>query len=157
MGRRQMASASLVVMVLLAVFSGLFYLIGKTAAPRPPAAEVSVPVLQIPVVEASVPPPPPAKATEADSEKPEQPPKPLSAEPVTGSVYLQIAAVEKGISAIIAEGLRAHGLDAFVAPGPSERIFRVLIGPLPNPEAYQQAKQIVDDAGLSTFARRYQQ
>ena len=58
------------------------------------------------------------------------PEAPLFAEPKAGSVYIQMGAVEKGVSVIFAEGLRKRGLPAFVAPGPSEKIFRVLIGPL---------------------------
>jgi cell division septation protein DedD len=46
-------------------------------------------------------------------------------------------------------------LAAFVAPGPSEKIFRVLIGPLADPAAYMKAKETVDQIGLSTFARKF--
>jgi cell division protein FtsN len=47
-------------------------------------------------------------------------------------------------------------LDSFVAPGPTEKTFRVLIGPFPNAEAYQKAQNVVDQIGLASFARRYQ-
>jgi cell division septation protein DedD len=60
------------------------------------------------------------------------------------------------MATILAEGLRSHGFDAFVAPGPSEKIFRVLIGPLPDPESFRQAKAAVDAIELSTFARKYE-
>jgi cell division septation protein DedD len=83
------------------------------------------------------------------------PEPPLFAEPKAGSVYIQMGAVEKGVSVIFAEGLRKRGLPAFVAPGPSEKIFRVLIGPLPDPAAYVKAKDAVDRIGLATFARRF--
>jgi hypothetical protein len=66
-----------------------------------------------------------------------------------------MGAVEKGVAVIFAEGLRKHGLVSFVAPGPSEKIFRVLIGPLPDPASYVKAKDVVDKIGLSTFARRF--
>ena len=66
-----------------------------------------------------------------------------------------MGAVEKGVAVIFAEGLRKHGLTSFVAPGPSEKIFRVLIGPLADPQAYVKAKDVVDQIGLSTFARRF--
>ena len=55
-----------------------------------------------------------------------------------------MGAVEKGMATILTEGLRSHGFDAFVAPGPSDKIFRVLIGPLPDPEAFRKAKAAVD-------------
>lgn len=164
MGRRQIASVSLLVIVLLAVFSGASYVIGKSLAPAPPPK----PVLE--AMAATVPDPPPAPLAQATpAPAPAAAPvaatpelkadgsKPLYADPAPGSMYVQTGAVEKGVAVVIAEGLRTHGLDAFVAPGPSDRIYRVLIGPLPDTQSYQQAKQIVDDIGLATFARRYQQ
>jgi hypothetical protein len=47
-----------------------------------------------------------------------------------------------------AEGLRTHGLAAFVAAGPNDRIFRVVIGPLPDDTAYQRTQSIVDRTRL---------
>lgn len=82
--------------------------------------------------------------------------QPLFGEPESGKVYIQMGAVEKGMATILAEGLRSHGFDAFVAPGPTDRIFRVLIGPLPDPESFRQAKAAVDAIELSTFARKYE-
>jgi hypothetical protein len=72
-------------------------------------------------------------------------------------MYIQMAAVEKGVAVIFAECLRSHGLEAFVAPGPNDRIFRVVIGPLPDDAAYKKAKTVVDAIGLSTFGRRYEE
>ena len=82
---------------------------------------------------------------------------PLFASPVPQAIYIQVGAVEKGVAVILAEGLRKHALDSFVAPGPSEKTFRVLIGPFPDAEAYQKARSIVAEIGLANFARRYQQ
>jgi cell division septation protein DedD len=69
-----------------------------------------------------------------------------------------MAAVERGVAAVFAEGLRAHGLTAFVAPGPTDtpRIFRVLIGPVTDTQAYTADKIELDKIGLSTFMRQYQ-
>jgi cell division septation protein DedD len=67
-----------------------------------------------------------------------------------------MAAVEKPIAAVFAEGLRRHGLQSFVGPGPKENLYRVLIGPLPNPAAYTRAKEELDKMGLTTFVRRYE-
>jgi cell division septation protein DedD len=62
------------------------------------------------------------------------------------------------VAAVFAEGLRAHGLTAFVAPGPTDtpRIFRVLIGPVTDTQAYTADKIELDKIGLSTFMRQYQ-
>jgi cell division septation protein DedD len=81
---------------------------------------------------------------------------PIFADPTAGAVYLQMGAVEKGMAVIFAEGLRKHGFNAFVAPGPSEKIFRVLIGPLPDPDSFRRVKDAVDAIDLGTFARKYQ-
>ena len=78
-------------------------------------------------------------------------------EPKPGAVYLQMGALDHGMAVIMAEGLRKHGFDASVAPGPSEKIFRVLIGPLPDAQAFARAKAEVDSIELGTFARKYQQ
>ena len=68
-----------------------------------------------------------------------------------------MGAVEKGIGLIFAEGLRKHGFDAFVAPGPNDHIFRVLIGPLRTPQEYERTKQAVDQLGIGTFGKKYVQ
>jgi hypothetical protein len=93
---------------------------------------------------------------ESNAQPPRYDEPPIFAQPQPGALYLQMGAVDKGVGIVLAEGLRKHGFTAFVAPGPSEKIFRVLIGPLPNLEAYTRAKAEVDAIDLNTFARRYQ-
>ena len=72
------------------------------------------------------------------------------------SVQFYVSSGPGSIHRILAEGLRSHGFEAFVASGPSEKVFRVLIGPLPNPESFRQAKAAVDAIDLTAFARRYE-
>jgi hypothetical protein len=146
LGRRQVASLLFVASIVLMICIAASYVAGKAMAPK-----------ALPVA--------PAAAIAAVAREPEPPPivlnqepvpeAPLFAEPKAGSVYIQMGAVEKGVAIIFAEGLRKHGLTAFVGPGPSEKIFRVLIGPLPDPPAYVKAKEVVDQIGLATFARRF--
>ena len=81
---------------------------------------------------------------------------PLFANPQAGALYLQMGAVDKGIAVVLAEGLRRHGFNSLVAPGPSEKIFRVLIGPFATQEDFKRAKAEVDAIDLGTFARRFQ-
>ncbi len=121
------------------------YVAGKAMSPRTVAA-ASAPAAVI----AREPEPPPIILNQEPV-----PEAPVFSEPRAGSVYIQMGAVEKGVAIIFAEGLRKHGLPAFVGPGPSEKIFRVLIGPLADPPAYVKAKDVVDQIGLSTFARRF--
>jgi len=57
---------------------------------------------------------------------------------------------------LLTEGLRSHGFDSFVAPGPNDKLFRVLIGPLPDPATFRQAMVSVNAMDLASFARKYQ-
>jgi len=175
LGKRQLAGVLFVAIVILVVFSALSYLAGKAASPKkatflPPPTPVlqsTVTIPQATIVKAED--LPPAVATQNRDAAPALSPAPISpgapastpapplfANPATGAVYLQMGAVEKGIAVIFVEGLRRRGFEAFAAPGPNEKIFRVLIGPLDH-ESYAHAKDILDSIGLSTFARRYQQ
>jgi cell division septation protein DedD len=153
LGRLQVASWLFVSVIAIAVCGCLAYLMGETvAAKRAAQAAVVAPapaVAPLPAVlpEASLLPTaePSTKSTHA-----------LVGEPEVGKVYLQVGAVERGMAVILAEGMRTHGFDSFVAPGPSDKIFRVLIGPLPDPDAFRAAMVRVDALDLATFARKYQ-
>ncbi len=149
LGRRQLASVLFVATVIVAVLSSLGYLAGKSLAPAPKTVEV-IRTVSVPVVETPL-------ALYADPVAPVKADPPIFADPRQGPLYLQMGAVEKGIAVIFVEGLRKHGFDAFVAPGPNENIFRVLIGPLADEKAFEKAKSGADAIGLGTFARRYQQ
>lgn len=171
LGRAQIASWIFVGLTAIAVCSSLAYLAGKSApvkkvlssvspapeskpAPSPsPQPSQPAPPEALPAASIVVPPKTDLQTLLKTAAKP---PQSLFAEPETGKVYIQMGAVEKGMAMILAEGLRSHGFDAFVAPGPSDRIFRVLIGPLPDPEAFRQAKAAVDAIDLATFARKYE-
>ncbi len=161
-GRRQMASTGLVLMVVLACFSGIFYLIGRSAgtklsAPEPSAATAaSLTQTDAPVTAASDPvvkaPATLARVTNPDASKPQAP---LFGEALAGNVYIQVGAIEKGLAGIWAEGLRTHGLDSFVATGRNDKEWRVLVGPLPDPQSFRRAKDTLDKLGVNTFGRRY--
>jgi cell division septation protein DedD len=152
LGKQQMAGVLFVATVMLVVISAVSYLAGKGLSPAPLKEPEPAPMA------AAAPAPVPAVILEKPATLPAiQPEAPLFSEPDPGATYLQMGAVEKGIAIIFAEGLRKHGLDAFVAPGPHEKIFRVLIGPMADPQAYERAKNIVDQIGLTTFGRKYEQ
>jgi cell division septation protein DedD len=145
LGRRQVASLLFVASIVLMICVAAAYMAGRSMSPKASPVVASV-------VEAREPDPPPIVLNQEPMPVHEPP---LFADPKAGSVYIQMGAVEKGVSVIFAEGLRKRGLPAFVAPGPSEKIFRVLIGPLPDPAAYIKAKDTVDQIGLATFARKF--
>jgi cell division septation protein DedD len=119
----------------------------STPAPAP------APVVSTPVQATPNPAPSPREWSGAAAPSDESP---LFATPQTGALYLQMGAVDKGIAVVLAEGLRRHGFHSFVAPGPTEKIFRVLIGPFATQADYARAKAEVDAIDLSTFARRFQ-
>jgi cell division septation protein DedD len=183
LGRRQVASLLFVGTVIVVIASAMSYLAAKALAARdagldsptklsfapPPAAtenNAAIPAVDATIIKAAdlkgmenlnavergVAP----SGTVPRPQAAEQPDAPLFSEPLPGAVYIQMGAVEKGIAIVLTEGLRKRGFEAFVAPGPNEKIFRVLIGPLADPASFQRAKDGVDDLGLSTFARRYQ-
>jgi cell division septation protein DedD len=163
LGRAQIASWLFVGVIAVAVCSSLAYLGGETIATKKTARPAGVPPAVIPVPASTSPALPqasilvPPKTDLASIVKPaNKPAAPLFAEPEAGKVYLQIGAVERGMAMILAEGLRSHGFESFVAPGANDKIFRVLIGPLPDPQAFRQAMLAVDALDLSNFARKYQ-
>jgi cell division septation protein DedD len=165
LGRAQIASWLFVGVIAVAVCSSLAYLGGETIATKKAArvAAVTSPVNPVPapvstpaqLPQASILVPPKTDLASLVKTTHKSAP-PLFADPATGAVYLQIGAVERGMAMILAEGLRNHGFDSFVAPGPNEKIFRVLIGPLPDPQAFRQAMAAVDALELAIFARKYQ-
>jgi cell division septation protein DedD len=156
-GRRQVAGILFLLLVAVAVCSGGSYLAGKAISARVEPAEQEIKIEQpaapsasapAPMLEASIVPPPTAPKPAAEA--------PLFASPNPQAIYIQVGAVEKGVALILAEGLRKHALDSFVAPGPTGKTFRVLIGPFADADGYQKARNIVAEIGLDNFARRYQ-
>jgi cell division septation protein DedD len=152
-GPPQMAALAFLAIAAIALFSGFSYLAGKAMQADP------LPPIQLKLAQPQLPEPSigdqfasyagttlPPKAQDA----------PIFSDPAPGKSYIQMAAVEKGVAAVFAEGLRAHQLTAFVAPGPSPTIFRVLIGPVSDTQAYKATKQELDKIGLSTFMRQYE-
>ena len=165
LGRAQIASWLFVGVVAVAICSSLAYLaaekIGaKKIAVISRAAALSVPVAPPPVAaSAEVPQASIMVAPKTDLAsllKNPKPASPLFADPEMGKVYIQIAAVERGMAMLLTEGLRSHGFDSFVAPGPNEKVFRVLIGPLSDPASFRQAMVTVNAMDLANFARKYE-
>ncbi len=155
LGRAQIASWLFVGIIAIAICSSLAYLVGERVAadnaatlsmPAPPPAPAAPPISATPNL---------PQASILVREDP-RPAAPLFSEPETGKVYIQIGAVERGMAMLLTEGLRGHGFDSFVAPGPNDKLFRVLIGPLPDPAAFRQAMVTVNALDLASFARKYE-
>lgn len=171
LGRRQIASTGLLLTVAVAFFSGVSYLIGKSTVVKAPAAaaqaaETAQPSAT-PASRETPPPAPPMTKEQAAKEQAQAPQPgtqlvqlssaPLFAQEVNGETYLQVGVIEKGVAMLWAEGLRTHGLDAFVAPGPNDMLWRVVIGPLPTQEAYRSAKTTLQNFGITAFGRVYKE
>jgi len=146
MGRRQVAALAFLTLVLVVACSGGAYLAGKAISAREVPVQPVIKFEPAPGPSASVALPAPKPSAEA----------PLFADPNPKAIYIQVGAVEKGVAIVIAEGLRKHALDSFVAPGPSAKTNRVLIGPFADAQAYQKARNVVAEIGLDNFVRRYQ-
>jgi cell division septation protein DedD len=95
-------------------------------------------------------------ATAAPKPEPPMPmPEPLLAEPMPGEVYLQVAAVGRGVADVFAEHLRRKGFSTCVVTGPDETTFRVLVGPVSGSESLSDTKAALDAGGFHPFVRRY--
>jgi cell division septation protein DedD len=158
-GRAQIASWLFVGLVVVAICSSLAYLAGETITAKKTTARVAA-VTTLASAAATLPQASILVTPKTDlnsmAKTASKPAPALFAEPEIGKVYLQIGAVERGMAMLLTEGLRSHGFDSFVAPGPNEKLFRVLIGPLPDPESFRQAWAAVGALDLASFARKYQ-
>jgi hypothetical protein len=149
LGRRQVASLSLVVLTGIAAFTALAYMVGKSSAAPMKEKAVIVQTPPAPTPKSAIP------APEAPKIDPSIAEAPLFGAPEKGPLYIQLASVERGFATLMVHGARNLGFPAFVAAGASPSVYRVLSGPFPNKESYEKAKATFQAAGLDTFTRKY--
>jgi len=141
LGRRQVASVSLLAIIAVGIFTTAAYMAGKGKAPvvatAPAPAPAPVPVAA-PVV---------AKAPVAEA--------PLFDAPAKDGLYIQLGSVERGFAILMVHGARKVGYPAFVATGTNPNVFRVLVGPFQDKVAYETAKGMFTSMGLDPFTRQY--
>ncbi len=152
LGRRQVASVSLVALIALGIVTTAAYMAGKSTVP---AVAESVTPKQIetipqapkaePIVNAETPTPPAAAPAEV----------PLFGIPEKDHVYIQLGSVERGFALLMVHGARKIGYTAFAAGGSNPNVFRVLVGPFDDKAQYQIAKALFSSMGLDTFSRKY--
>jgi hypothetical protein len=70
-------------------------------------------------------------------------------------LYLQVSATTLGMAQALTQTIRRAGFDARIAPGPSERIVRVVIGPLAPGEQIAQTQTALAAGGYEYFLRRF--
>jgi cell division septation protein DedD len=114
-------------------------------APAQVSAPAPVPVLAKPV-EAAVPVEAPVEA-------------PASAwntvDPQPGDLYLQLATMGPNSTNEYLKELDAKGIHPRIAPGPSENLHRLVIGPYPDKAALEKEQQELETTGIQFMARRY--
>jgi cell division septation protein DedD len=185
LGNKQLISVFLIVVILLAVFFSMGYIVGRSSAPssadatRPankdiavehstaPASTPSNPALEKSTAPAESKPaevhpekPSPVTVKEPAKEtKPATPPpaptKPAAGEPVPGD-YWQVVATSKEDADIVARALTKKGFHTTIAPVPGDNRFRVLVGPLANSAAQAQTRSDLEASGFKNpIMRKY--
>ncbi len=143
LGRRQVASVSLLALIAIGIFTTAAYMAGKGKAP-------------VAVASAPAPAPAPIRIVEPVAAKaPVVVEAPLFAAPEKDGLYIQLGSVERGFAILMVHGARKVGYPAFVANGTNPNVFRVLVGPFNDKVAYQTAKGMFSSMGLDTFSRQY--
>lgn len=113
---------------------------GKTpATPAPAPAPVSQPA-------------PLSIATAASSAAPVVP---ALIAPKTGETYLQLAALGAGCTEKYMKELESKGIHASVAPGPSESLYRVVLGPFKDRGELKRQQTQLEAAGIQPMERLY--
>jgi cell division septation protein DedD len=65
-----------------------------------------------------------------------------------------MAAVDRGVAEVFVEVLRRKGFQAVIAKGPTEDIFRVLVGPVKDATSLARVKADLQAVGFTSFARK---
>lgn len=144
LGPRQFASLGLVVLTALGVAAGVAYTAGKSVGK---VVEVRAPFIP-PIVE-------PAARELPIAEPVRSSEPPIEGIPEPDRTYIQLGSLDRGFATMMAQGARKMGLPAFVAPGASPSVFRVLAGPFPDPSEMEKAQAMFHAIGLKTFVRKF--
>ena len=188
LGNRQLLSVFFIVVILLAVFFSMGYVLGRRASPRSTYAqlpsEAAIPAAKdqssgfaepaspgaAASAQTAVEEPPAGSEPVRTGTQPQQqmpaaePPKPpvappaaveVPSGPVEGQTYLQATAAKRPDAELVASVLKKKGFPVVLAPGPSESVFRVLVGPFADSDALAQARAGLETAGFKPFTRKY--
>jgi cell division protein FtsN len=170
LGNKQLLSVFFIVVILLGVFFTMGYIVGRNSAPvavdtaarksepyerqnapsavPTPTAERRPAPVAAPQQQAAVAPAPVAQ-------KPIELPPVTVTQPQVGQTYLQVLAVAKSEAEVLAEVLAKKGFRALVAPGPNDRVFRVLVGPAKDVDDAARLKTDLEAAGFKPFVKKY--
>ncbi len=167
LGNKQLLSVFFIMVILLAVFFSMGYVLGRRspvavaqtrseAIPSAPAASPNGFAESVPPVAATQPQAPPSTPDPSAPEKtPPQPQQPPVAE-AQKKTYLQATAAKRIDAELVASVLRKKGFPVVLAPGPTEAVVRVLVGPFTGSEALSKARAELEAAGFDKpFTRKY--
>ncbi|MCC7176026.1 MAG: SPOR domain-containing protein [Bryobacterales bacterium] len=179
LGNKQLLSVFFIVLMLMAVFFTMGYVLGRDSASRAavarspapspapaaqtPAADFAgVPSDASPAAAAAEDIPTKSAGTQPQSQEPgkaapaaARPPAQSSAKPAPGEVYLQAIAGNRADAEIVANVLRKKGFPIVLAPGPTEGVLRVLVGPIEDDQTLRKMRAGLEAAGVKPFTRRY--
>jgi cell division septation protein DedD len=178
LGNRQLLSVFFIVVILVAVFFTMGYVVGRNSTPgfaearksdkaivadaeRKPSAvnPGEQPASQSNPVPPGVPdtaaaktdraPAPPPKKVDPEKKPESQGAAPMPEEPVAGQTYVQVVAVQRAEAEIFMDVLGKKGFHAIYAPVPDKPdMFRVLVGPFKDASAIGQARTDLEQAGF---------
>lgn len=164
LGDRQLLSLFVIVVVLLAVFFTMGYVLGRhsgtagteAVASKAPAVQlppraapsqlpVSLPAESLPEPAPQAPPPETPRA-----KPPAREPAPTAApaNPAAGQTFLQLRAIKRPDAELVAGVLKKKGFPTMVAPSTKEGLFRVLVGPLADKDAVGKTRTDLEKAGF---------
>lgn len=180
LGNKQLFSLLFLVFVLLGVFFAMGYAMGRTSAPaeiaqtpqpartdgvagsavRPTATQGSAMPPTIPASETARPALETAVAQPAPAAPESAPPAvdssvPRLIEPKLGQVFLQVSAVARPEAELLVEVLSRKGFRAVMAPGPSDKVIRVLVGPASSDSELAKLRTTLEESGFKAMVRRY--
>ena len=154
---RQLTALVLSGVLVVGLMACLGYLVGRavTSAQDPQSrvqAQVTRPAAL--VVDPEVDRPSPMPGNTVQSAPAKQSPPPVSpAPPATpGTMYLQVGALDRGMADVFIGVLAQKGFTGRMMPGPDDKTFRVVVGPVTRAEV-TGTKTALEQAGFTPFAR----
>jgi cell division septation protein DedD len=162
---RQLLSVFFIIVILVAVFFTMGYVLGRDSgasaavAQAPAAAPVEQPAVKPASDFADAPAPAAAAApvpvTAPAVEEKVAPKLTARSGPVAGEVYLQVVAAKKPDGELVSAVLKKKGFPALIAPGPTDAVVRVLVGPFKGAEEVSKARGELEKAGFKPILRKY--
>ena len=141
-----------------------WYLGGRIfASDKVHAAAITKPSVTAPVIAKTIEATPVVEPVIVATDVAGETPKPAAAAPLawntvdpqSGEFYLQLAAMGPNSTNEYLKMLDAKGIHPRIAPGPSESLHRLVIGPYADKAALEKQQQELEAAGIQFMARRY--